>query len=458
MRQGKRPPMDRRDRLNYPSCEDESSAPAFDAYQLVLDAAYAHKNKKRRKLGKVYQLLMRNKRLPMSSYQRIRTDYLIAEYYGELDRELDTRGVPEVEREDDPLGQAADHYRRAAEIADEIADGALVAQLKALESAACFFSHPTRRRYRRAFASAQVALNTWLKLSPRESTDDMTYSFQLGDALGVRGQMVTEDTEAVRGLDHAAHMLYKRQGRPDLDPKQYANDDLFLYWDWTLLYFTMGYFRQAFKNARETRKKGRDLFSSKDRVRFQCLVADIVLACAEEGKIGDYFRYSPVRLLAASERAIDEAYHWAQVCKENSEEDRAGYAMILLAEAKWMGLSNKRRGRAAKIEEAEAIAIARYDTLLLGRVEIAWGDEWAFQYAARPTEKKLAAAIAHYQRAEEMLTEVEALSLARIAHWRLRRLLNPPAPPQPPQGNTGGVGNSPNSPNEPPPDDKLPLN
>ncbi|HEX5159650.1 MAG TPA: hypothetical protein VFW17_20740, partial [Ktedonobacterales bacterium] len=70
--------MDRRDRLNYPSCEDESSAPAFDAYQLVLDAAYAHKNKKRRKLGKVYQLLMRNKRLPMSSYQRIRTDYLIA--------------------------------------------------------------------------------------------------------------------------------------------------------------------------------------------------------------------------------------------------------------------------------------------------------------------------------------------------------------------------------------------
>src|SRR5512146_1931656 len=322
MRQGKRPPMDRRDRLNYPSCEDESSAPAFDAYQLVLDAAYAHKNKKRRKLGKVYQLLMRNKRLPMSSYQRIRTDYLIAEYYGELDRELDTRGVPEVEREDDPLGQAADHYRRAAEIADEIADGALVAQLKALESAACFFSHPTRRRYRRAFASAQVALNTWLKLSPRESTDDMTYSFQPGDALGVRGQMVTEDTEAFRGLDHAAHILYKRQGRPDLDPKQYANDDLFLYWDWTLLYFTMGYFRQAFKNARETRKKGRDLFSSKDRVRFQCLVADIVLACAEEGKIGDYFRYSPVRLLAASERAIDEAYHWAQVCKENSEEDR----------------------------------------------------------------------------------------------------------------------------------------
>ncbi|HEU4785166.1 MAG TPA: hypothetical protein VFS83_17645 [Ktedonobacterales bacterium] len=422
--------MDRRDRLKYPSCEVEPTDPTCDAYQLVLDAAYAHKNKKRRKLGKVFSLLMRKQHLPMSPYQRARSEYLFAEYYRELDRELDKRGVPDHARADDPLGQAANHYRQAADIARGIPDGALAAQLTALESDACFFSHPTRKRYRRAFASAQVALNTWLKLSPRESTDDMTYSFQLGDALGIRGQMVAEDAEAVRGLDHAAHMLYEVQGRPDLDPKRYANDDLFLDWDWTLLYFTMGYFRQAFKNARETRKKGRDLFESKDRARFQCLVADIVLACAEEGKIGDYFRYSPLRLLAAGERAIDEAYHWAQVCKEKGEEDRAGYAMILLAEAKWMGLSNKRSGRAAKIEQAEAIAIARNDILLLGRVEIAWGDEWAFQYGSRPTEKKLANATAHYQRAEEMLTEVEALSLARIAHWRLERLVNPPVPPQ----------------------------
>lgn len=451
--------MDRRDRLKYPSCEDEQSHPEYDpAYQLILDEAYTHKNKKRRKLGKVFELLVRNQRLPMSPYQRIRTEYLFGEYYREWELELDKLGVPDHERADDPLGQAANHYRDAADIARGIPNGALAAQLTALESDVCFFSHPTRKRYRRAFISAKAALDTWLKLSPRVSTEDMIYSFQLGDALGVRGQMVAEDGEAVRGLDHAAHKLYERQGRPDLDPKQYANDDLFLDWDWTSLYFTMGYFRQAFKNARETRKKGRDLFNPKDRVRFQCLVADIVLACAEEGKVGDYFRYSPVRLLAAGERAIDEAYHWAQVCKENGEEDRAGYAMILLAEAKWMGLSHKRSGRAAKIEQAEAIAMARNDPLLLGRVEIAWGDEWAFQYAARPTEKKLAAAIAHYQRADEMLTEVEALSLARIARWRLERLLNPPVPPRPPQGNTGGTGNSPNSPNEPPPGDKLPLN
>ncbi len=433
--------MDRRDRLKYPSCEDELSDPA---YQRILNEAYAHKNKKWRKLGKVYELLLRNQRLPMFPYQRIRTEYLFGEYYRERELELDKRGIPDYERADDPLGQAADHYRQAADIARSISDGVLVAQLTALESDACFFSHPTRKRLRRAFASAKMALDTWLKLRSRNLTDDMTYSFKLGDALGVRGQMVAEDAEAVRGLDHAAHMLYELQGRPDLDPKQYANDDLFLDWDWAVLYFTMGYFRQAFKSARETRKKGRDLFDPKDRARFQCLVANIVLACAEEGQVGDYSR---VRLMAAGERAIDEAYHWAQVCKDAGEEDRAGYAMILLAEAKWMGLSNKRDGRTAKIEEAEAIATARNDILLLGQVEIAWGDEWAFQYGSRPTKKKLATAIAHYQRAEEMLTEVEALSLARIAHWRLERLLNPPAPPQPPK-----------KPDAPPPEEKTQYN
>ena len=183
--------LDRRDRLVYALCADELSA--IPAYQLILDEAYAHKNKKRRKLGKVYRLLMRNKRLPMSPYQRIRTEYLTAEYYRELDRELDTRGVSEAEREDDPLGQAADHYRCAAEIADEIADGALVAQLKALESRACYGSHPTRRRYRRAFETAKEALDAWRALPRRDVTSDIIFGFNLGDAVGVRGQLVAED-------------------------------------------------------------------------------------------------------------------------------------------------------------------------------------------------------------------------------------------------------------------------
>jgi len=147
--------LDRRDRLDYASCADESSVDL--AYQLILDEAYAHKSKKRRKLGKVYRLLMRNRHFQMSPYQRIRTEYLIAEYYRELDLELDKLGVPEAEREDDPLGQAADHYRAAAEIAGSIEDGALVAQLKALESRRCYGSHPTRRRYRRAFEAAKAA-------------------------------------------------------------------------------------------------------------------------------------------------------------------------------------------------------------------------------------------------------------------------------------------------------------
>ncbi|HEY1387127.1 MAG TPA: hypothetical protein VGF38_01185 [Ktedonobacterales bacterium] len=391
----------------------------------------------------------------MSPYQRIRSEYLVAEYYRELDAQLDARGVPDHDRLDDPLGQAADHYCQAAEIASAIEDGALVAQLKALESRFCYGSHPTRRLYRRAFEAAKAALDAWIALPRRNLTEDTTFAFTLGDALGVRGQLVAEDGEAVRGLEHAAHMLFELQGRPDADPEQYANDDLFLEWDWSYLYFTMGQHRLAFRKARQTRKKGQDLFTPRNRVRFQWLIACIMLACAEDGQVGDYSRN---RLLAAGERAIDDALHWAQVCKDAGAEDRAGYAMVLLAEAKWMGLSRKRAGRTAKIEEAEAIAVARGDILLLGQVEIAWGDELSFQYSFRPSKRKFDAAVAHYQRAEEMLSEVEALSLARLAHGRLERLVNPPTPLQPPPGNSGRVSQTSKMPKGPPPDDKMQYN
>ncbi|HEU4785167.1 MAG TPA: hypothetical protein VFS83_17650, partial [Ktedonobacterales bacterium] len=320
--------LDRRDRLDYASCADEPSAD--QVYQPILDAAYAHKNKKRRKLGKVFSLLMRNKYRPMSPYQRVRSEFLIAEYFRELDRELDKRGVPEVAREDDPLGQAADHYRCGAEIAAEIADGALVSQLKALESRACYGSHPTRRRYRRAFESAKAALDAWMALPHRDVTSDISFVFHLGDAVGVRGQLVAEDAEAVRGLEYAAHMLYQLRDRPDLDASQYANDDLFLDWDWAVLYYSAGHFRLAFRKARATKRKGGALFTIQNRARFQCFVARIMLACVEEGEVGDYSR---ARLMAAASAALAEAKYWWQVGKDQGQEDRAAYAMILLAAA-----------------------------------------------------------------------------------------------------------------------------
>lgn len=413
--------VDRRDRLSFAACADEPSADPV--YQPILDAAYAHKSKKRRKLGKVYRLLVRNKHLPMSPYQRVRSEYLIAEYFLELDRELDKRGVPEAEREDDPLGQAADHYRRAAEIASAVEDGALVAQLKALESRACYGSHATRRRYRRAFETAKVALDVWKSLPRRDITSDMTYGFTLGDSVGVRGAMVAEDAEAVRGLEYAAWMLHDLQERADGNLAQYANDDLFLDWDWAVLYYSARQYRLAFKKARETRKKGDVLFTIQNRARFQCFIGRIMLACVEEGEVGDYSR---ARLMAAATSALAEAKHWWQVGKAQGKEDRPAYAMILLAAAKWLALNNETDGRIPRIEKAEAIATAQADILLLGQVETAWGDELVYQHRTRPSRKKLEEAEKHYRDAIKMLEDVEAFSLARVAWLRLERLSQPP--------------------------------
>jgi len=251
----------------------------------------------------------------------------------------------------------------------------------------------------------------------------MTYGFILGDALGVYGQAVAQDGDAVGGLDYAAQKLFDLHDRPDLDAQRYANDELFLDWGWTFLYYTMGHYRQAFQAALRTRRKGRDLFKTQNRARFQWLIASIMLECAEEGGVGD-FSYN--RLMAASDKALDEGYVWIEKGKEEGREDRATYAMLLLAEAKWMGMSKYPRvppkERIAKIEKAQRIATERDDILLLGQVETAWGDEYAFQYAAHPTQEGKEAAAEHYRAAIAMLEGVEAFSLARIARRRLARL------------------------------------
>jgi hypothetical protein len=135
-------------------------------------------------------------------------------------------------------------------------------------------------------------------------------------------------------------------------------------------------------------------------------------------------------LLAASDLAIGEAYKWEKVCQKNGEDDRAAHALILLAEAKWMGMSRKPRtapeDRIAKIEEAQRIATERDDVLLLGQIEIAWGDEFATQFARRPARWKRERVEQHYNRAIEMLRDVEAECLARTAEQRLELFRNPP--------------------------------
>ena len=414
--------LERRDRLDHPSCEGEPVNP--DAtYQLILDQAYDLKNNGM--IPAMRDLLTQSAHLPKLPLQEVRGEYLFAEYFTALEQQLDAQHVPERERPHDFLGKAADHYARAAEIARNIPDLALAAQLKARESKTCYFSHPRHRRYRRAFAAAREALEAWQALPDRKIATDWEYGFKLGDLLGLCAGLLGEDTEAVRGLDYAARCLFELQHRPDADPAQYANDELFLDWDWTYMFFATGHYRHAFKKALQTRKKGHDLFTTRNRARFQAHIAGIMLACAEEGQVGDYSR---ARLLAASDRAIFEAYEWVEVCKKIGQQDRAAYAMILLADAQSMGLAGIVRDRVAKIEEAQRIATELDDILLLGRVEIARGDENALRFAQQPSGDLKERVERNYQQAIAMLEDVGVMGLARRARSRRERFRNPPPP------------------------------
>lgn len=413
--------IDRRDRLEHPMCADEPTP--YPEYQQVLNQAYDLREQG--KISQVFALLAAASHLPKTLYQEVRTEFLLGEYYKAQDqvKEPAQQSEPIPTTSQDFLGEATDHYARGADIAGGIPDLALVAQLKQLEAEVCYFSDPRRKRLGRAFLAAKEALETWKRLPVRMNTTDMTYGFKLGDALGIYGQAVAQDGDAVGGLDYAAQKLFDRHDRPDIDAQRYANDELFLDWDWTFLYYTMAHYRQAFQAALRTRRKGRDLFSAQNRARFQWLIACIMLACAEEGGVG-YSSYN--RLMAASDNALDEGYVWIEKGKEEGKDDRATYAMLLLAEAKWMGMSKYPRfppkERIATIEEAQRIATERDDILLLGQVEIAWGDEYAFQYVAHPTQPGKDAATEHYRTAIAMLEDVEAFSLARIARRRLERL------------------------------------
>ena len=61
------------------------------------------------------------------------------------------------------LGEAAEHFRRAAELAKQIPDLALYAQLKHMESLFCVRDDHNRQFYR-AFVAARDAWNAWRKL------------------------------------------------------------------------------------------------------------------------------------------------------------------------------------------------------------------------------------------------------------------------------------------------------
>jgi tetratricopeptide (TPR) repeat protein len=408
--------IDIRDRLSHAYCLDEPVRPDFRAYQRFLDSIY--------KYLKV-DILDSGVPLLMSPYQQARSEYLIGKYY-------------EAQK---LFSMAAEHYQRGAEIAKQIPDWILYAQLKYLESKA--FADHDPKPFRHIFATAVDALESWRRWRLRDVAEDIHFEFKLADHVGVSALAIADVDAAVAALDRAALLLLRLQGRPGADTQQYANDDLFLTWNWVVIYMLKGDYRRAFKHILLTRKKDRDLLKPINRGRLHWFIGVTALGCAEQGTVEDY---THGRLLAAAGRGIDEAYKFTKISK-----DRAGYALALLADAKLMGLLRKfKEKRVGKIAEAQSIAAELSDLVLLGHVDIAWGDEYAFQ-------GKVEAAKRFYQKVVQDMTQLEFLQLVRVAEQRLARLANP-SPPQSPDKDPAVSDSSPKKPNDPPPEDKTQYN
>lgn len=406
---------DRRDRLAYSWCADEPSLPELLDYQRILDKAYEHKGKGRLDLAYAILTKAAGKRLLVSYYQIARTEYLLGEYFREKDERtgVKRRGkssppsarIKYKTQKPPPLAQAADHFCRGAVAARLIPDWALYAQLKFMESNVCIGVDP--KQLRRSFAAAAEALNAWRKLPVRHLAVDDHFEFRLADSVGIRGEVVGEDIIATDALERAAVLLQRLRNYPDANAERYANDAIWLDWDWAVLDLTKGNPRVAFRRALRTRRKGRDLFNPCDRVRLARFIATIAMDCVEVGGLEDYSRK---RLLNVADAETREAYGFLREC--NDEPVRA---LVLLTEARLLGMVQMDEGRVAKIMEAGRIAETLHDVALQGQVDIAWGDEYRFQ--GKKTQARKC-----YQQALVNMTKADLIELARIAQLRLDRL------------------------------------
>lgn len=391
---------DRRDRLSLSVCKDEPSHPDFASFQLVLDQAYRFKA--RGALADAWQLLGRKAHLSMSRYQTARTEYLSGEYC--RSREL---LVPESERGEKRalLVAAAEHFRLGAEAARQIPDWAMYAQLKSLESAACATGEV--QAFQQAFESVREALKAWRILPFRNLTSDISFEFNLADALAVRALLVAEFDVAVDALERAAVLLHRLRGRHDGDRRKYINDDVLLHWDWAYVYMTQGDSRRAFHQILKARRNIGGLTNPINVGRLHCAVATIALACAEDD---DPKSPTRGRLLKVAKDEIAFAYQ-----STRDHDDQNGIAMVMLTDALWLGMSGRKRGRIKLLNDAQAIASTQQDPSLTELVRIGWGDE----YLIRGDFVKAAEC---YRTAEMSLTSQGHVDQARKARLRLDRL------------------------------------
>lgn len=417
---------DIRFRLSQPSFPDEPNK-GFESYQDIVDLAYHLKDQN--KFDELFYLLTANSNLRRSFYQSARTEFLIALYYQNQDLQNST---PMDLQEDDPLGEAANHFKLGAEAAARIPDWPLHAELKFRESGACYGSYPLRKRYLRAFAAAEEALRAWRKAPVVNNPNYIEYEFNLADALGGCAYFVAKDEVAVTAFNRAAVLLQRFHKHDDVDPAKYQKDSFFLHWDWAAVLQSIGDYARALKRALKARDLSDDSPDLRNYGRVNAIIAEIALDCLDGGIV--WRGYTPPRLLAIADEASEKA-----LAASRAAGDQAGYTLAQLVRARFLRMKERdakeaKKERLGMLEEALAYAtsIASKDPLLLGRVEIAWGDEYAWRNLQRHSNKSLEKAREFYQKAAERLTDVQAFGVARIALKRLEGL-PPPEPGRPRQ-------------------------
>jgi hypothetical protein len=402
-------------RLVRSRCPDEPIEDQHLDYQRILDKAYGYNDEGT--LDLACQLLEQNANLPRSPYQIVRDAYLHGKRLEAIDAADETTGQLESE---DYLGPAADYYAQGADVARHIVDWELAARLKKLESDMCYGSKPYRKRYVRAATASRDAFeywHTWRELSRCDSTADVHFDFRLADDLGVRAVMVAENDQAVDALERAATLLLILRDRADFDQATYKNYDLFLDWNWAVLHHSMGNYRLALKRGMLARDKAANASTVRNYGRANSIIAEIVLD-AVDGDI-EWQGYRRKRLLIVAEKAIPKAMKAA-----DEWPDQAGKVLAMLVHARWLRHTQWREDRLAMFKEIDqrSLAIEHTDPILFGRVEIAWGDEYAYRNKVSRSNWSVQEARRYYRQAERRLADVEALGLARVAHKRLERL------------------------------------
>ena len=409
------PRMDRRDRLRHPSCEDEPEP--FPAFQRVLRRAFTLKRASTKgnrinlgKLVEMYRLLIQNAHLPKTLYQETRMNYLLGEYFTWL-KEVNPTDHYDPSEAQPSHAAAAEHFRLAAEAAVQLPDPdwALCAQLKKMESDACLQADP--KQFQRTYQAACAALKAWRDAGYRDLADDDHFEFKLADAVGVRGHFIAEYETAADALDRAGVLLHRLMERHDADEKQLANDSVFLDWDWAALGMTRGEPRFAFHRIVRVRKQGLDLFESQNRARLSYAIAVIAMDCIEHGGVEGFNRD---RLSVVADKEIQNAKAYAAECQDESLD-----ALILLADARSLGLQKIEEGRSEAIENAARLAVKLGDPLLSGHVSLARGDDWRFRRQKRRAREC-------YRKVITDMTAVGFLELVSVAERRIALMSSKP--------------------------------